>query len=836
MISHGSRWAASVVVLATLLPGSRAQEGKDAPAKDNQPAAAPAKDAGPAPAENDYRQFFKKPQTPLEFWKAMQFELEVGRPDLAGALLHALIESKPPDEAIVELVDTVGMSAILRLRNRKPWIHATPPDLKDTEAEIAKLSKERTDPQRVSELRAEVKRATKEYTDTVARSQSAEQDVETLITSVTDATKRVRGDPKRIAGLIDLLSASPEEGVYALRELYKSGPLAVPQIIDGLRTPDAPDRAILLDALRKLSSDVVPAIVAALDSNNAQLKVDLIDVLLKRVAREVVPNLWFLSASPTEAEAVRLKASQALLALLDLQPGRLPPAKAALTAESEKYYHHRVLFPDPRGVTIWRWDNGHVVAGWPNAPTVPATVAEEYYGTRFANQALALDPTYRPAQIALLSLVLDKSAEKIGPAQPLAKGAPKVHELLATTSPELIDAVLERALNERRTAVALLCVRALGGLADPHANRPSVKGEPILVRALYYPDRRVQMAAAEAILRGADPIGSAAGARVLDVLRRALAAEPTSASAPKVLIGFANQAYAGRVADAVRAAGFEPVKVYGGREVLTRLGQAADIDILLLDSALPNPGLASLLGQLAADTYAAHLPIVLVAPESREESTRRFCSRDARITVAPEAIALLAPDLKTLLKERLAAAPDGPPLSAAELQDYAERSIRYLAALSFGNPQGIEVRPANDAILDALRAGKLSPEGQLAAIAAAGRINGVRTQNELAAVILDGRRPLPVRLSATRELVRHIQSNTILLTRLQTSAFEALLVEPSTDPALKAELALLVGSLKPDARLTGERLLRYQPPIPGAAAAPAPPSAAPKEEKEKEKE
>jgi hypothetical protein len=78
-------------------------------------------------------------------------------------------------------------------------------------------------------------------------------------------------------------------------------------------------------------------------------------------------------------------------------------------------------------------------------------------------------------------------------------------------------------------------------------------------------------------------------------------------------------------------------------------------------------------------------------------------------------------------------------------------------------------------------------------------------------------------------LIRHIQQNGALLSRTQAGAVETLFADPATDPTLKAELALLLGSLKPDDRLTGERLLRYQP---------TPPSPAPalKEEKEKEKE
>jgi CheY-like chemotaxis protein len=839
MIRHCPRWGIGIAFLATLTLSAPAQEGKDAPGKE-----APANDNPPAtaaqPAADDYRQFFKKPQTPLEFWKAMQFELEVGRPDLAATLLHGLLESKPGDDAWVALVDREGMAAMLRLRNIRPWVPATKPDLKDTEAEIARLTKSRNDLDRLNRLRDEVKSANKAYEDAAKISQKADQDVETLIATVTEAARKVRGDPKRIAAFIGLLSASPEEGAYALKELYKAGALAVPQILDVLRAPDATDRAELLDALRRLGRDVVPPMLAALEGDDVQLKVDLLDVIRRRAATEAVPHLWYLSAAPSQPEIVRRKAAETLAAFLETQPSRLPPAKVALTQEAERYYRHEVLFPDRSAVTIWRWDNGHVVAGWPGARTVPATAAEEYWGIHFANQALALDPTYRPAQITLLSLALEKGAEKAGLAQPLSRGAPRVHALLATASPELIDAVLERAFDERRTPVVLNTVRTLGGLADPRSNRPSVKGEAVLVRALHYPDRRVQVAAAEAILRGAQPIGQSAAGRVVEILRRSLAAEPAAANVPKVLVGYPTPEYAGRVAEAVRLAGFEPVVATTGREVLRRLGQAADIDLVLLDAALPDPGLAGLLGQLAADNYAGHLPVVLTASPAREDALRRFTARDPRVTVAPAGIALAPKELQGLLKSRLADAAGGPPLSAAEIQDYAERAIRHLNELARGNPTGFDVRPAAEAILDALRSGKLSPEGQLAAIGTAGRLYGVRTQNELVAVILDTRRPLPVRVAATTELIRHIQQNSALITRLQAGALEAAFADGGTDPALKAELALLLGSLKPDARATGERLLHYQPtpPVAGAPAATAkePEKDEKKEEKKEEKE
>lgn len=817
----------AVLCLAALLARAPAQEGKDAPKKE----APPPTGFTPTRPDADYRQFFKKPETVPEFWKALQFELEVARFDLAAAHLRGLVASKPTDEALVDLAEREGMAALLKLRNIKPWVRETKLDLKDTEAEIAKLEKTKANADKLTQLREEVKKAQKEYQDAVKLNTQADNDVETLIASATAAIKTVRGNSKRINGLIGDLTASPEEAAFALKELFKTGPVAVPYLIDGLKTAVGADRLALLDALGRMGPGSVPPMVAALDSNDTQLKLDLLDVLRRRAAREVAPNLWFLSASPAQPEAVRRKASDMLAAFLEAPVSKLPSAKAALTREAERFYKHEVLFPDSQAVTIWRWDNGQVVAGWPGAATVSATKAEEYYGVRFANQALTLDPTYLPAQVVLLSLALDKGTERAGLAQPLSKGAPKEHKLLATASPDAVSAVLERALDERRTPVVLNGVRTLGGMADLRANKPSAKGEPVLVRALHYPDRRVQLAAAEALLRGTSKPEPTAAARVLDVLRRALAAELPKATTAKVLVGYFNDDIATKVASAVRAAGFEPVKVNTGREALKRLGQAADIDLLLLDAALPDPGLASLLGQLRADVYSSRLPIVLTASSTeREDALRRSLARATNVVVAPRDIVAAPKEFQNLLKGRIVDPGSAVPLVEAEVKDYAERAIRQLNRMAHGDPTGYDVRPLADAILDALRGGKLSPDGQIAAISTAGALSGARPQQEFVAVILDGNRPLPVRLAAAQELVRHIQRSTSLLTRAQGGALENLLAQQGTDAALKAELALLLGSLKPDPRVTGERLLRFQP------APPAPPATPKEKEKEKEKD
>jgi hypothetical protein len=789
-----------LLMMTAFLTHSAAQDKE----KPKQADAAPP--ARPSGEEDDYRRFFKRPTTTDEYWHAIQFEIDVGKYDLAAVHLHNLLSYKPSDADLVKLADEAGMAAFLRLRNIRKW------------SEDPKVNKE------------------------------AQANVEQLITRVTEAVAKVRRDPARIQGFIKNLTASPEENAYALKELAKSGAVVVPYMIDALQQASPEERVRYLDALERLGPDTIAPMVAALDSNDPRLQVDLIRIFRRRfsantvrlIRREVVPNLWFLASSPSQSDEVRRHATAALSFFLGTPADQLPPARVELTRLGENYYLHRAAFANPNAVAVWRWDGQHVIEGWPGAPTISADKAEEYYGVRFASQALLLDPSFVPAQVVLLSLILDKTQSKAGVDQTLERAAPQVHDLLGTVQPALVNAVLERALEEHRVSVILGAVRDLGERKEVRALRPMGRIQPPLVRALYYPDRRVQMAAAEALLQVPDSATSLATTRVVEVLRRAVAADPEVRQRPKVLIGYFNEDMRNRVAALVAVAGYDAAPVGTGREMMQRLGQASDIALLLFEEELPNPGLAQLLGQLHADRFASQLPVLLTAAPPRgdiagrlpadpsqrellvgeaarhEESLRRYVARYPNITVIPATLALDVKALKPLLQARLED-PANPTLSAKEMKDYAERSIENLARLARGEIAGYDVEPVGPTVLEALRApSKLTPKGQGFAIEIAARVRRQEAQIVLANVLADGKRTTAVRIAAANALVRNIQQFSPLLSRDQVRVLAEMYVDPKLDEALRTNVAIVLGSLRPSARRSGDLLLQYQPPPPGA--------------------
>jgi CheY-like chemotaxis protein len=855
--------------LGALLASAPAQD-KPAPDKPDKPAPEQPAKGKKGSAIEEYPEYFKTPETVQEFWNAVAFELEVGRTELAARLLRELVKRAVNDQDLVDLDRKVGTSAILRLRLVPKWSN---------------------DPK----------------IDAQAR-----KDADELADKLSKALRNVLGDPKRIARFIANLNGDREEQAFARAELYRSKELAIPQLVEELRTSKGEEHDAILALLPDLAPQTVPPLIAALDIPDDNLRVELIGVLQKRGAREAVPFLWHLAGSPKYPDRVRSKATAALAYLTGTDAAKLPPAPVALTREAERYYRHQAPLGD---AVVWRWDGKGLVTGLPGQPRPTPSRAEEYYGLRFAREALDIDPTYAPAQQVLLSLALEKGMERAGLDQPLAKAAPDVQELLATVNPDLLIQVLERALAENRLPVVLGAVRALGDLAETRAVKPTGHGEPALVRALVYPDRRVQMAAAEAMLRiPAAPSPTAAG-RVVDVLRRSAVIEAPPKAKPTVLVGFADDATADAVARAAQEIGFEVVKVRSGNEALRRLKQSADVDALLIDTRLPEPGLEHLLAQLREDPALGGLPLWLVtpwdtqenlkerrtqidedlrtfrlrkealtaerkrteanylsakgaaanqlkarldqidkelegftpakedailaernrverqlltAPPGRETALRRLVEHYRQTWLLPESAARNPTFLRRALAGPLADVA-GKPLTEAERKDYAERSLRWLDRIAKGEVAGYDFRPAEDSLYRALHSSGLSDGALTAAIEATSRLPGSRPQTELAGVVIDTKRSTAVRVAAATELLRQMQQGTPALPPAQVQALDAVRSGKDTDARLREVVALAIGAMRPDARLTGERLKGFEPQPP---APPAPKEEKPKGEKE----
>lgn len=745
-----------------------------------------------APAQKpieDYRQYFKPPTTPMEFWKALNFEIDLGAYSVAADYLKNFV-AEVQDKEILEIEAKSGMSAFLGLRSIPKW----------------------TDDPRVNA--------------------EAKKNVEDIIEKATKLVKEHLGDPKRIAKLIDQLSATRGERLYAIAELRRSGSLAVPPMIKEMKESIAAERdkfTAIVSAIPYLSRESMPAFLAALEMDDPIMRAGIVEGIRRRTDllqliaqydQNPIPHLWHLAASPKHPDYLRKLAAETLSQLLQIHPEKLPPARSELTREAQRYYHHKMRYADPTNVVLWKWDGKDLVS-----ETANASRAEEHYGLKFAQQALDIDPTYQPAQITALSIAVEKGVENAGLDQPLAK-APKIKELLTTVNPDLVAIALEKALDERHTATALGATRALGDLQAVTAKIPKQGGQPSLVRALNYPDRRVQLAAADALLKipGSPPVLGTT--RVVEILRRTIESEPVS----KVLIADLNQDRGLEVAKAVKEAGFEPVVVQSGKQALERLRASADIDAIMIDFMLPDLGLRDLIAQLRSDVDMASVPLfITVPPLARGARPPETMIRLERMVEPYKNIAIVPTSndpelLKPMLTDRIVASM-GKPWSPEERKTAAAEAMGNLRRLAVGEVQGYSIVPAESAILKALRNEELA----VLAVETAGRLPGRNAQRELAAMVLNDAVRAEVRAAAAVELAHNIQANRAVLFTNQVKGLQNLFAT-TEDARLKANVGLVVGALRPDNFHTADRLKGFVPEPPGEKKDPA------MKEKEKEKE
>jgi hypothetical protein len=769
-----SRYAVGVAFLIALLAWI-----PSAPAQPEKKPADPDAEAEKAlldKAREEYRLFFKEPKEVVEFWAAITFEIEVGKFDLAALHLNKLVKKEPfdkVDQELVKIEDLQGYSAFLRLRNVRHW------------HDNAKIDTE------------------------------TKKSVETLIERVTTAVEKKLSDPVLIKKYVNNLAAEKELRAYAIARLIRSGPRAIPQLITEFRsTPDEAVHKRILSVLMLMDQGIFPPLLGYLEASNAKdakeepLRLAILQLIRKRDERSAIPTLWSLTTADKYPLAVRTAARETQASLLRISPDKLPLAKVELTRLAERYYKHQVKLA-ATGTTLWHWDGKDI-----SKKTYTPAQAEEYLARHYARLALELDPAYKDAQIIFLSQEI-RSAYGAEVDQEFAKKAPELFKALVTSNTDLLVSILERGMVERQIPVILATVQALGARADVRAAKVSGSGPPRgLSKALFYPDRRVQFAAARAILRVPVAPAPVISTRVVEILRRAIAAEP----GPRVLIGYRDENRKGEVFQLLKEAKIEPVVVRTPKETCEELKKGADIDALVIDHAFAGSELVFFLTQLRADVNVGHLPLLLTAPLDKQEDLETLTARFPNVWVVPEIITVALSKLPKELQKEFEGAlrkelqkrirdATLAPLSDKERDRDARLAMDYLWDIARGDLKGYSITLAQGAVLRALDRKELSDR----AIEIAGRLPGVEPQQRLLALVLDKSRDKQ-RYRAADELNRHIQQNGMMLTPEQLQKLRQAYQNTAEDPALRERLALIIGNLQPGASKVGVGLLKLPPP------------------------
>jgi hypothetical protein len=530
---------------------------------------------------------------PLDIFRSFRDAYLEGQYEVAAELLKSFLAANPSDEDILSLEKKYGAAFALSLRNLTRW------------SENPKANDE------------------------------AKKAVEALVDRTRKATEKLTKDPKRIQTHVRNLAGSPAEQAYAIDQLKRAGDAAVPVLVETLRaTSSIPQQAGILSAVTKLGAETVQPFLAAAGGLPDPLKEGIVkaianrpDVLnlMNRTDTDPTPLLWYLARMPesTAGDTLRTTA-RTLLSKITPNFDRRTSADE-LTRLALPITQRKAVFAATdtiaNRVKVWTWD-----AAANNVKPNDFTVAqaEEYYAVRNLRWAVERDPNYEPAQRLLLGFVTERAVER-GRYMPPDKANPAAYTLLAAApSPMLID-LMDEAIREKKTPLAFGVAHALGDRAERAAvepnTRPGGDARPaVLVRALDYPDDRVQLAAAVAILKVPAARPNGAYARVVNVLRRALAADPGNTPADskgKAVVVDPSPLRSGRLAGFLRDLGYAVEITTSNRDLIRRVHRAADVDLFVIDRHAADPELRDTLATMTVDA-AGKKPVLVVASSDKK--------------------------------------------------------------------------------------------------------------------------------------------------------------------------------------------------------------------------
>lgn len=719
-----------------------------------QPPAPPAPALDALPVAPEPSPLLKEPQTPEEAFAAVVLLVDLARFDLAQAYLKQYVASNPSDEQLQQLRDRYGTGEFLRLTQIAPLRATALP----------------------------------------------------LLARLNEASRKQAADPAYIEGLIARLSGTPAARELAIRELQNAGPAAVPILISRLRAAMGTQRDVLVIALSRLGEPVIPVLIAALDAPEEGVQVGSLEALSRLGARAAVPRMWRLAFDQAVPAGTQDAARRALSTLLygdERHTDRLSGVLAVTDLErrARQYLTREVIIaPDEQSdvTTVWAWNTAQQA---PVSALVKPEDAALDEALRLAGDALALSPETRSIQTLYLTAVLSNEVRRQGWDATLTPETNPLMGKIVASGVDRLQETLSFAMEQGRSDAAWGALQGLSSLASPILlTSTSAEKAPVL-RALNYPDPRVQFAAAMVVLRSDPPPTLSRGSRVTEILRRSL----TDPGQPQALIIDPDQAEATQIGSYLSEDGYETVQASTGREGFRIAAERTGIQLIVVQANVGQWPLTMTLSNLRADARTAYLPIVVYGPEDVRVKIQRLVQRTGNAVFAAESpgSASFWEQVRPLLGQM-----QSPPPSPTQRADFKALAAYWLATLAEGPlKEPFQIAPSARELFPLVQDPKLSPQ----ALAALGRIGTEEVQRYLTETVLADQLAPEIRRQAAVELTGHIQRHGLVIATSQTQQLTSLW-QSTDDAELKGRLATVVGTFRPDAALVGERLRQLQTP------------------------
>ena len=304
-----------------------------------------------------------------------------------------------------------------------------------------------------------------------------------------------------MSGLVQQLSdPSPLVHAQAVQDLQRAGDAAVAPLLQALADPKRQtEHPQIRAAVVELGEPMIDPMLGALETPDETLRLQVLQILSRAGAARAVPFLIGPALDPKTPEATHRTAAQTLTQIVGSTPSRAE-AVSYLARRAREYLNGAAAGPvDYQDQTVfWHWD----AASKTSVPkTYAAAEASRMMAARLSRDLVKLAPENLDVRRLFLLANLTRAKIDAGLDQPLPRGDGTVAAQAAQLGREAVEDVLAYAMQNAYTTAAIAAAELLGDLGDETLVR-SDDGQPRpLVQALRHSDRRVRLAAADAIMK-----------------------------------------------------------------------------------------------------------------------------------------------------------------------------------------------------------------------------------------------------------------------------------------------------------------------------------------------
>lgn len=703
-----------------------------------------------------------EPKTPEELFDAILLMVDISRNAVAKQYLKKLLADEPSDDLLLKLREQHGPAAFLRLAN----IPALLPEAK------------------------------------------------TLLDRNNAAYTKYANDPARLDQFLkDLVSGTPEQKTLARHQMETAGVAVVPALISALGDSKYSNaQTTFVEMLVRIGQPATSPLHAALLSPDLKTRQAVILALGLIRSDDSIPYLLRFSgqAEPTPESEMAKKAIARILRNDSQTRVQMQGVASRLLATAREYFLGRHIWQigNDKLVSIWAWDQA-INTVRENRLTPEA--ASRHEGLFFAKSALEVAPDRLDIQTTYLNLLFAEEVALWGPSKPLKTGPGSTHDLAASLGADAVVRTLSEAMDLQKSDSALVALQVLAQIGSVQQVRIVAGKQSALQRALNYPNRRVQFAAAQTIV-ALDPTSNYPGAdRVIAILGRALTQADATEKLALVMDSVIDRGQT--MTGFLKELGYSPTHRQTGRDGFQIAATIQELDLILVDANIQRWALSETLANFKSDPRTRDVPIVIYGEAVTERDVAIYIKQFASVSYIE--IPATSDDLRRQFKG-MSTVQSELPLTAEERSTKSLRAAEMLSFLSSGQRRKLyDFTSIEVPLLTATENSQLA----LPLLPAINALPTIAAQKRIAEIASDSGQSSAVRLVATQQLRSHIRQYGLLISDTQVAELRAGW-QQTTDKKLYSELSAVMGTLNPDTRLIGQRL-KQVPNAPAPAPAPA---------------